>query len=109
MTPSSPSHTPQPLAQPTQQRDNAVSGVDSGTFGEGVRLLPRAVQADIRQLYHVLRTIDDLVDDGDPRASQRVEALERWAHGEQLDPPETRILTTLARAYPLRPQAVIEF
>ena len=56
-------------------RRDAVSGVDSSTFGEGVRLLPDAVQDDVRQLYYVLRTIDDLVDDGHPDAPSRLDAI----------------------------------
>jgi phytoene synthase len=75
----------------------------------GIRLLPVDLQADARRLYHVLRTIDDLVDENDPRATQRVEALEHWAHGQDTDTPETVILTDLSRRYPLSPQAVIEF
>lgn len=80
------------------------------TFDPGIRLLPRDARADARSLYHLLRTVDDLVDEHDPRAPYRVGAIERWAHREQADTtPETRTLADLSRRYPLPPQAVIEF
>jgi phytoene synthase len=90
------------------QRDPA-SVLDTSTFSAGVRLLPGDLQADARNLYRVLRTIDDLVDDENPQAEHRVEAIERWARGQQADTPETRILTDLSRRYPLPPEALIEF
>ena len=93
---------------PQHQRDPA-SVLAASTFSAGIRLLPRDLQADARQLYHLLRTIDDLVDDEDLQAEQRVEAIERWAHHQNADTPETRILTDLARRYPLPPQALLEF
>ena len=71
------------------------------TFSAGIRLLPRDLQADARQLYHLLRTIDDLVDEEDTQAEQRVEAIEHWARRQDADTPETRILTDLSRRYPL--------
>jgi 15-cis-phytoene synthase len=57
----------------------------------------------------VLRTIDDLVDEHDPQATSRVEAIERWAHNQPTDTPETRILTNLSQRYPIPPEAFIEF
>jgi phytoene synthase len=57
----------------------------------------------------VLRTIDDLVDEHDPHAAERVHAIERWAHNQPTDTPETRILTDLSRRYPIPPEAFIEF
>jgi phytoene synthase len=94
--------------KPQRQRDPA-SVLATSTFGAGIRLLPRDLQADARQLYHLLRTIDDLVDEEDPQAEQRVEAIERWAHHQDADTPETRILIDLSRRYPLPPQALLEF
>jgi phytoene synthase len=93
---------------PKRQRDPA-SVLASSTFSAGIRLLPRDLQLDARQLYHLLRTIDDLVDEEDPYAEQRVESIERWAHRRNADTPETRILTDLSRRYPLPPQALLEF
>jgi 15-cis-phytoene synthase len=92
-----------------QDRRDAVSGVDSSTFGEGVRLLPRAVQQDIRSLYYVLRTIDDLVDDGQPDAEPRLAAVERWAHDGTIETEETAILKGLAARHPLDRRALLEF
>ena len=69
----------------------AASALDTSTFSAGIRLLPGDLQADARDLYLVLRTIDDLVDDEDPHAEQRVEAIEHWAHSREADTPETRI------------------
>ncbi len=93
---------------PTRQRDPA-SVLSSSTFSTGIRLLPRDLQADARQLYYLLRTIDDLVDEQDPQAEQRVEAIERWTYRQDTDTPETLILTDLSRRYPLPPQALLEF
>lgn len=90
-------------------RSDAVSGVDSSTFGEGVRLLPPEIQADVRRLYRVLRTIDDLVDGADPRAEERIEAIDRWAHAEPADSPEIRVLDELAWRYPFPHDAIAEF
>jgi phytoene/squalene synthetase len=94
---------------PQRQRDPA-SVLASSSFGAGIRLLPRDLQADARQLYHLLRTIDDLVDEEDPQAEQRVEAIEHWAHHRQdAVTTETHILADLSRRYPLPRQALLEF
>ncbi len=86
-----------------------ASDLSSSTFSAGIRLLPCDLQADVRQFYYLLRTIDDLVDEEDPLAEQRIEAIECWAHRQDADTPETRILTALSNRYPLPPQALIEF
>lgn len=87
----------------------AVPALDTSTFSAGIRLLPGDLQADARQLYRVLRMIDDLVDDEDPQAEHRVEAIERWAGSQEADTPEASILADLSRRYPLPPEALIEF
>jgi len=92
-----------------EQQREAASALDTSTFSAGIRLLPGDLQADARHLYRVLRTIDDLVDDEDPEAESRVEAIERWARGQETDTSETRILADLSRRYPLPPEALIEF
>jgi len=74
-----------------------------------MRLLPRDLRADARQLYLLLSTIDDLVDDQDPQAADRVDAIEQWASGEEADTPETRILVDLSRRYPIPSSAMLEF
>jgi 15-cis-phytoene synthase len=96
------------VAPQTTER-KAATALDTSTFSAGIRLLPRDLQADARDLYRVLRTIDDLVDDEDPRAEHRVQAIEHWAHGKKTDTPETRILADLARRHPLPPEALLEF
>jgi 15-cis-phytoene synthase len=68
---------------------------DASTLGPGLRLLPGSVRADVYRLYGVLRTLDDLVDEDQPTAPQRIEAVERWARREAADSPETQILTDL--------------
>ncbi len=93
----------------TQPQRDPAAELASSTFNAGMRLLPQDLQADARQLYYLLRTIDDLVDEEDPHAEQRVEAIERWARQQDADTPETRILTDLSRRYPLPPQALLEF
>jgi phytoene/squalene synthetase len=82
---------------------------DASTFNPGIHLLPDDLKPDVRQLYRVLRTIDDLVDEDDPQAERRVEAVERWAHGQVAETQETRLLTELCARHPLPPQALIEF
>jgi len=96
-------------ASPQTATPNTTSALDTSTFSAGIRLLPGDLQADARRLYRVLRTIDDLVDDEDPQAESRVQAIEHWANGQQTDTPETHILTDLASRYPLPPEAMIEF
>ncbi len=92
-----------------EQRRDPGSVLAASTFSTGILLLPPDLQTDARRLYCLLRTIDDLVDEDDPRAAQRVDAVERWAIGEPADTPETRTLADLSRRYPLSTQAVIDF
>jgi 15-cis-phytoene synthase len=86
-----------------------ISPLDTSTFSTGIRLLPNDLQQDARQLYHVLRTIDDLVDEHDPQAHDRVKAIEHWANNQPTNTPETRILTDLSQRYPIPPEAFMEF
>lgn len=88
---------------------NGTLAPDATTFAPGMRLLKRTLRADVYRLYHVLRTIDDLVDEDRPQAPQRVEALERWAASQYSGTPETQTLSDLARRYPLPPTAVLDF
>ncbi len=93
----------------TQPQRDPASVLATSTFSAGIRLLPRDLQADARQLYYLLRTIDDLVDEEDSQAKQRVEAIERWARRQDADTPETRTLADLSRRYPIPPYALLEF
>jgi phytoene synthase len=88
---------------------------DRSTFAPALALLAGDLKRDIRRLYRVLRTLDDLVDEDDPRAPARVGAVERWARGDTsdtdatADTQETRALEDLARRYPLPREALMEF
>jgi 15-cis-phytoene synthase len=82
---------------------------DGSTFAPGLRLLPRSIRADTRRLYQVLRTLDDLVDDDQPEAADRVRAVERWARNEPADSYETRMLTELSERHILPLQALLDF
>jgi phytoene synthase len=82
---------------------------DRSTFAPALALLPGALKADVGCLYRVLRTLDDLVDEDDPRAPERVAAVECWARGDTADTPETRALEDLARRYPLPREQLMEF
>jgi phytoene synthase len=81
----------------------------ASTFSAGLLLLPTRLQQDARRLYHLLRTIDDLVDEHDPLAEQRIHAIERWLHGKNSKTPETTILARLAQRYPLPNHALLDF
>lgn len=95
--------------RPQEKRRNPASVLAASTFSTGLLLLPAELQADARRLYCLLRTIDDLVDEHDPRAAERVDAIERWASNQEAATPETNTLTDLSRRYPLSPQALIDF
>jgi phytoene synthase len=79
------------------------------TFALACRLLPREVRDDVYRLYLVFRTLDDLVDDGDPRARARVTALEAWCAGEPASSRETRALADLDRRHGLPRAALCDF
>src|ERR1700743_67695 len=87
----------------------AISGVDASTFSAGIRLLPDELRHDIPELYRMLRTIDDLVDERDPEARPRLRSIEHWAHGQQTESPEVRILNDLSHRYELPRDAIAEF
>lgn len=93
----------------TRADHRLTSAADASTFEPGVRLLPDDIAADARLLYRALRTLDDLVDDLDPRAERRVHAVERWAQSRAGETPETRLLGELARRHPLPRGALLEF
>jgi phytoene synthase len=86
-----------------------TSPPDASTLRPGLRLLPGSVRADIYRLYHVLRTLDDLVDEDHPHAPQRIDAVARWAQGANLDSPETRILSDLCSHTALQRSGLADF
>jgi phytoene synthase len=94
--------------------DNSNNGrkaqvADGSTLAPGLRMLPSDARADVYQLYDVLRTLDDLVDEEQSHAMQRVEAVERWARNEPADTYETRILKKLSQRHSLPARAFLEF
>lgn len=104
---------PRGAGPPSEGRHAHVA--DGSTFAPGLRLLPAQVRENVQCLYNVLRTLDDLVDEDDPRASERVGAVERWARCEQADrpqeadSPETRALAWLHRRRPFPREALLHF
>lgn len=82
-----------------------ASAADGSTFAPSLALLEPAIKQDIERFYRVLRTLDDLVDDEDPCALERIAAVERWVGGQPgegaLETPETRALQALAASRPL--------
>ncbi len=87
----------------------AAIAPDQSTLAPGLRLLPSDARADVYRLYMVLRTLDDLVDEDQPQAEERVEAVEHWACHESADTRETRILTELSQRHELPRQALLDF
>jgi len=79
------------------------------TFALACRLLPRELRDDVYLLYLVFRTLDDLVDDGDPQAAARIEAVEGWCADGITDSRETGLLDDLATRQPLPRDAVRDF
>jgi 15-cis-phytoene synthase len=79
------------------------------TFAIACRLLPRGVRDDVYLLYLVFRTLDDLVDFGDPGAEERIAAVEAWCEGGPPTSRETGVLERLDRGYGLPREALLEF
>lgn len=109
MTRSRPTRSPTSISGQAGPHRDPAAVLATSTFSAGLLLLPHRLQCDAKRLYYTLRTLDDLVDENDPRAEQRVEAVERWATGTRADTPETRTLTRLSRRYALPSEALIEF
>ena len=80
------------------------------TFDLASRFLPGPVRRDVRRLYLVLRTLDDLVDHGDPRADAAITTVEAWAAGAGVSGPLSAILDDLGARHPALPRdAITEF
>ena len=68
-----------------------AGAADDSTFAPAMRLLGGQTKADVRTLYGVLRTIDDLVDDDDPSVRTRASAGALGPRlGARLSPRRTR-------------------
>ena len=80
------------------------------TFWLAARLLPAAARHDVILLYLVCRTLDDLVDDGDPSAPRRLREVAAWAAGGSPAGREELILDYLRERHPAFPlDAVADF
>jgi phytoene synthase len=79
------------------------------TFALACRLLPREIRDDVYLLYLVFRTLDDLVDDGDPGAEDAVAATEAWARGGAPASREARLLAAVDARRPLPRDAILDF
>jgi len=80
------------------------------TFWLAARLLPATVRHDVMLLYLVCRTLDDLVDEGDPSAQRRLEEVAAWAAGGSPVGREELILQHLRERHPAIPlDAVTDF
>jgi phytoene synthase len=81
------------------------------TFDLATRILPADIRTDVRRLYLVLRTLDDLVDQGTPdEAAAGLAAVETWVADDRTGTPETEILADLASRHPSFPRdAVVDF
>ena len=79
------------------------------TFALACRLLPRSLRDDVYLLYLVFRTLDDLVDTGDPRADERIAAVEAWCAGAAAGSREAQLLADLATRHPLPRVIVADF
>lgn len=89
---------------------DAGVGLPESTFRPGIRLLPAPVRDHVLRLYHVLRTLDDLVDDEIPGAAVRVQAVRSWAEGTGYDATaETASLDALCRETPLSREPLVRF
>lgn len=79
------------------------------TFSLACRLLPRELRDDVYRLYLVFRTLDDLVDFGEPDAAERVADVQAWCRGEGVRSREARLLDDLATRHPLPRGALLDF
>jgi 15-cis-phytoene synthase len=79
------------------------------TFAIACRMLPRDVRDDVYRLYLVFRTLDDLVDDGDPQAAERLALVEAWCESGVVASRETRTLEELDRRHDLPREAFRDF
>jgi 15-cis-phytoene synthase len=79
------------------------------TFALACRLLPKAIRDDVYRLYLVFRTLDDLVDEHDPRAEVAVAAVEAWCRGGAPQSKEARVLAELDARHGIPREAMLDF
>lgn len=88
-------------------RARAVMRSAARSFDVAARFLPGDLRRDVRRLYLVLRTLDDLVDRALPGADERLAMVEAWAAGDSPRGPEARILEALVATYPSFPRDAV--
>lgn len=86
------------------ERAELVMARIARTFDLASRILPGPVRRDVRRLYLVLRTLDDLVDHADPGAEIAIGDVEAWAAGEPPRGTLSHILGDLASRHPAFPR-----
>ena len=79
------------------------------TFAIACRLLPRGIRDDVYLLYLVFRTLDDLVDFGEPEADERLAAVESWCEGGAARSRESLLLARLDASHALPRDALLDF
>lgn len=93
--------------------DDAAAAVMANvakTFDLASRLLPDETRRDVRRLYLVMRSLDDLVDHGYPAAGEEIAHVEAWAAGKAPESCLAPILEELASRHPAFPRdAVADF
>jgi phytoene synthase len=101
----------QPLARDTLPAAVEVTNRVARTFSLAIRFLPPSVRDDVYLLYLVCRTLDDLVDTGQPEARRRIEQVRAWAEGAAYPAGrEEVILDGLFARHPAMPaEAVVDF
>lgn len=101
--------TAEPSGNPAGASRDPAAVLAASTFSAGVILLPADLRGEAKRLYYLLRTIDDLVDEHDPRAEERVEALEAWASSGETESPEAIEMASLSDRHEMPPTAVLDF
>src|SRR4051812_41934865 len=94
---------------PTLAEARATTQRVARTFALACRLLPRDVRDDVYLLYLVFRTLDDLVDEEQPEAAERIAAVADWASGLGAQSPEVAVLEDLAQRHALPQDALLDF
>jgi phytoene synthase len=72
-------------------------------------MLPSSIRRDAVRLYGALRDLDDLVDERQPEAPQRVAAVELWCQHGIAESPEAKVFADLAQRHRITPEPVAEF
>lgn len=88
---------------------STLKALDTSTFGPALRILPSPAREDVCELYDVLHTLDDLVDEHRPEAAARVTAVEEWCRRGAVASPETVILEGLAERRSFPREAMLDF